>query len=246
MKVITSFVNPYIKELSKLKQKKYRDLNQLFLIEGYHLVHEAKLAKCLKTVLIVNENDRMEDVENIVVTREIICKLSQTQNPQNIIGVCSLSNDNHLKGNRFLLLDDVSDPGNLGTLIRSALGFNIDQMILGVNCVDLYNDKVIRATQGAFFKMSIIQMPLEDAILKLKKDDVYIIGTSLKNAKSLDELPKLTRYAIILGNEALGVKEELLQLTDVNVKIKMNEKLESLNVAIAGSIIMYYLGVMSD
>ncbi|HHU56061.1 MAG TPA: RNA methyltransferase [Acholeplasmataceae bacterium] len=246
MKVINSITNPYIIKLNKLKSKKYRDKVKLFLIEGYHLVSEALQAKALKQVLIIDEKNKIQGVENILVNRKIIEKLSQTQNPQNIIGVCDIKEMGEIKGSRFLLLDDVSDPGNLGTLIRTALGFNIDQIILSENSVDLYNDKVIRATQGALFKINIIYYSLPKAIQKLKNENVYIIGSSLKNAKPLRKVKSIEKYAIILGNESLGIKDEILDLTDVNVKIEINEKLESLNVAIAGAILMYYFGEEID
>ena len=196
-------------------------------------------SKALKQVLIIDEKNKIQGVENILVNRKIIEKLSQTQNPQNIIGVCDIKEMGEIKGSRFLLLDDVSDPGNLGTLIRTALGFNIDQIILSENSVDLYNDKVIRATQGALFKINIIYYSLPKAIQKLKNENVYIIGSSLKNAKPLRKVKSIEKYAIILGNESLGIKDEILDLTDVNEN-RDKWKLESLNVAIAGAILMYY------
>lgn len=246
MKVITALTNPYIKSLSKLKIKKYRESEKKFLIEGYHLVKEAQAAHRLQQVLITDEKDYLPGIENILVNRDIILKLANTKNPQNIIGICEYHFEKKISGQRFLLLDGINDPGNLGTLIRSALGFNIDQIILGDNCVDLYNDKVIRATQGAFFKINLIQKPLLEAIKILKKQNVYLIGTSLKNAQPLKTLSKVDKYAIILGNEALGISDEILNLTDINIKIEISPHLESLNVAIAGAIVMYHLGVENE
>lgn len=239
MKKITSINNEFIKELNKLHEKKERDKRQQFIIEGFHLIQEAK--RYLDLVLIVDEKDEVAGVENILVTKEIITKLSFTKTPQNIIGICHYFDENQLMGERFLILDNVQDPGNLGTLVRSALGFNIDQVIMSIDSVDMYNDKFIRATQGAVFKMRMIKRDLIKAILDLKERNVLIIGTSLKASIDLDSLSSTNKYALVLGNEANGVSDDILKLVDTSVKIRTNSLLESLNVGVAGGIILYYL-----
>ena len=239
MKQINSINNEYIKELSKLKIKKYRDEKGKFLIEGYHLVQEAK--KYLVDVLITKEEDAVEGANNILVTEDIIKKLSFSQSPQNIIGVCKMNNIQKISGCKFLILDNIQDPGNLGTLLRSALGFGIDTIIASLDTVDIYNDKVIRASQGAIFNIDYVKGDLKEIIPSLKLSGVKIIGTSLKSSVDLKEIDCSASFAVILGNEGSGVREEILNLTDINVRIEMSEKMESLNVAIAGSIIMYYL-----
>lgn len=240
MKEITSINNDYIKYLLKLKEKKYRHLEKKFIIEGYHLVNEAYQAKMLKEVLVIDDDEKFEGVSVIKVTDQIIKKLSSTITPQNIIGICDISNEKEIKGKKILLLDNINDPGNLGTLIRSSLGFGIDTIVLSEDCVDLYNEKVIRATQGAIFKINIIINDLKETIAYLQKHDIKVFGTSLESSKFLQEYKINNNYAILLGNEANGVKKELLQLTNDNIKIEIDNKLESLNVAVAGSIIMYY------
>ncbi|HKM29383.1 MAG TPA: RNA methyltransferase [Bacilli bacterium] len=239
MKKITSLTNEYVKELVKLHDKKYRDDKRKFIIEGYNLISEAKEA--LETVLIVDEKDMVAGVENILVTEEIINKIAFTKTPQKIIGICNYLEDFKLTGERFLLLDQLQDPGNVGTLVRSALGFAIDLVIFSKGSVDIYNDKFIRATQGALFKIKIITGDLPEIILELKKQEVKIIGTSLSSSVSLEAITSEKKYALILGNEANGVSKELLELTDVNVKIAINPLLESLNVGVAGGIILHYL-----
>lgn len=241
MKQITSLTNPLVKELLKLYDKNERIKQRKYLIEGYHLVKEALSAKVLDTVLIINASDYIDGVNNILVSENIINKLAKTKNPQGIIGVCLMKEINRLIGSRFILLDNVSDPGNLGTIIRTALGFNIDGVILSPGTVDVYNDKVIRSTQGALFKVPLIQMDLVEAIKALKNNGIYIIGTSLHQSIDLKQLNKPNKFGIVLGNEAQGINDSILQLTDVNVKIDINEALESLNVAIAGAIMMFYL-----
>ena len=237
---ITSLTNNTIKEIAKLKDSKNRNFEQKYIIEGYHLVKEAKLANVLETVLIIDESDQVENVENILVNDAIIKKLSSTVNPQNIIGICKMTSSN-ITGSKFLLLDNINDPGNMGTLIRTALGFNIDTIIVSNDSVDIYNDKVLRSTQGAIFNIRIVKKDIIEVINFLKMENIKIIGTTLENSKSLNQLKLNDKYAIILGNEANGVKKEILNLTDINVRIDMNTKLESLNVGVAGGIIMHYL-----
>jgi TrmH family RNA methyltransferase len=241
MKEITSINNDYIKYLLKLKEKKYRHLEKKFIIEGYHLVNEAYQAKMLKEVLVIDDDEKFEGVSVIKVTDQIIKKLSSTITPQNIIGICDISNEKEIKGKKILLLDNINDPGNLGTLIRSSLGFGIDTIVLSEDCVDLYNEKVVRATQGAIFKINIIINDLKETIAYLQKHDIKVLGTSLESSKFLQEYKVNNNYAILLGNEANGVKKELLQLTNDNTKIEIANKLESLNVAVAFSIVLYNL-----
>lgn len=240
MKEITSISNEYIKCLLKLKEKKYRHLENKFLIEGYHLVKEAYQANVLKEVLVVNSNANYEGVSVIKVNEQIIKKLSSTITPQDIIGICEIPKNKDIKGKKILLLDNINDPGNLGTLIRSSLGFGIDTIVLSEDCVDLYNEKVIRSTQGALFKINIIIDDLKKVINELKEKDIKIYGTSLESSKFLQQYNVKNNYAILLGNEAQGVKKELLELTDENIKIEIDTRLESLNVAVAGAIIMYH------
>ena len=240
MKEINSLNNEYIKYLLKLKDKKFRNQEKKFLIEGYHLVNEAYKAKILKEVLITEDKDCYKDVSKIKVNEAIIKKLSTTVNPQNILGVCEITLGKEISGTKFLLLDNINDPGNLGTLIRSSLGFSIDTIVLGMDCVDVFNEKVIRASQGSIFKINILIDDLKNVISKLKEKNIKVYGTSLEASQFLQKIDKSPEYAIILGNEANGVKKELLKMTDQNIKIEINNELESLNVAVAGSILMYY------
>lgn len=242
MKEITSLNNEYIKYLYKLKDKKNRYQEKKFLIEGFHLVEEAYKSNSLLEILTVKELSNYNGVNQIIVNQLVIEKLSSTKNPQGVIGICEIKNHDQLLGEKMLILDNINDPGNMGTLIRSSLGFDIDTIIISEDCVDIYNEKTIRATQGSFFNSNIyISNNLEETINLLKEKNIKIVGTSLQSSIDLKELKHINKYAILLGNEANGVKDKLLNLTDVNVKIEMNKKLESLNVAVAGSIIMYYL-----
>lgn len=247
IKEITSANNPYIKDLYKLKEKKYRNLNKRFIIEGFHLVKEAYLKGVLKEVLFVYENDikdiNSSNINFIKVSIDVINKLSETTNPQSIMGICEIKDVSidYQKYNKLLILDGVNDPGNLGTLIRTALGFNIDLIVCSLDTVDIYNSKSIRATQGALFALPIVYRDLNNELDIIKKNNIKIVGSSLESKTSLSEIKKIDRYAIVLGNEAKGVKESTLEKTDINIIINTNSKLESLNVSVAGAIIMYEL-----
>lgn len=245
MKRIDSVNNSYIKDLAKLKIKKYRDLEKKFLIEGYHLINEARAN--LIEVLIVDEKDYIEGVNNILVTKDIIKKLSFSTTPQPIIGVCKCFDSDVEKFNhqKILLLDNLQDPGNIGTLIRCSLGFGIDLVVLSNECVDIYNDKLLRASQGAVFKVKIIQEDLIKVINDLKKRNIKVYGTSLKNGVNLGSIETSSSYALVLGNEGNGVREEILNITNENIFIEMDKKLESLNVGVSGAIIMHYFYMKS-
>ena len=240
MKNITSVNNQYIKDLSLLKNKKNRILENKYIVEGYHLVEEAYKAGVLKEVLTTDENITF-DVPTILVTDAIISKLSSTKEPQGIIGIVEMKKPLWQSYSKYLILDDVSDPGNLGTIIRSSAALGIEAIIVSLDTVDEYNDKVLRATQGAIFKIPIFRMNLSDAISKLKKDDIKIIVTSLQNSSDLKTIKKPNKFGIILGNEAKGVHPEYLDLADEIVRIEMQNDVESLNVAMSAGIIIYYL-----
>lgn len=240
MKNISSVNNQYIKDLSLLKNKKNRIQENKYIIEGYHLVEEAYKAGVLKEILTTDENITF-DIPTILVTDAIISKLSSTKEPQGIIGIAEMKKPLWESYSKYLILDDVSDPGNLGTIIRSSAALGIEAIIVSLDTVDEYNDKVLRATQGAIFKIPIFRMNLSDAILKLKQDNVKIIATSLQNSLDLKTIKKPKKFGIILGNEAKGVHPEYLDLADEIVRIEMQNDVESLNVAMSAGIIIYYL-----
>lgn len=238
MERIKSLDNKYIKELTKLQLKKYRDERSLFLVEGDHLVKEAYSSNSLKEIVKCEDCPLDYPVKTTVVTQEVFKKLSTTVTPQKIIGVCVKGKEKAL-GNRLLLLDDIQDPGNLGTIIRSSVAFHIDTIILGSNSVDLYNDKVIRATEGMIFKQSILRKDLKELIPLLKEQNYTIYGTKVEGGTSLYDTTYPNKYALIMGNEGNGVKEEILSLCDEYLYIPMAKQVESLNVGVATSIILY-------
>lgn len=237
--MITSIHNETIKSIMKLKQKKYRDEMNLFLIEGYHLVEEARRYDCIETI-ITTLDEKFEE-STLYVSLEVMKKLAFTQTPQPIMAVCKKDNQNQniIVANRYLLLDRVQDPGNVGTIIRTALALGVNQVIMSKDCVDLYNDKVIRATQGAIFQMNICIMDLKEAIFFLQKNHVSVYGTCLKNASSIDIYPPQERMAFIMGNEGQGISQEILDICNYLIYIPIHS-IESLNVGVAAAITMYH------
>ena len=235
MKKITSVTNQYIKSLYELKKNHEKKNQGLFLVDGIDFIEMANKENLLVCVLLLNEDKRFDNVEQIIVTEQILNKLSTNKTSQNMIGVCKYKVPSEIKvNNKLLYLDGVQDPGNVGTLIRTALAFNYDGVILSEDSASLYNDKVISSTKGAIFKMNIYQGV---SLNKLKDDGFDIISTSLEKAVNYKEYTKKENFVLVLGNEGQGVKKENLLLSDVIVKIPM-DNIDSLNVAIAGGILM--------
>lgn len=237
--VYTSTDNKTIKNLKKLSIKKYRDQENLFLVEGEHLVLEAYKSGLLKTLIVKEDSCLKIDVDTMFVSDNVLKYLSELETPT-VIGVCEKIKEKDL-GTKVLILDDIQDPGNLGTIIRSAVAFNIDSIVLSSNTVDLYNSKVVRASQGMLFNINIIKRNLLDFVLELKDKEYKIYATKVNGGKSLKDVEKHENFAIIMGNEGAGVKEELLNLADQYLYIEMNKLCESLNVGVATSIILYEL-----
>lgn len=235
----SSIDNKKIKELKKLSLKKYRDLESLFLVEGEHLINEAYNSGYLKELLLEEGFDYELNIPTNYVSSNVMKYLSELDTPTKMIGVCK-KRKSEISGNKILILDDVQDPGNVGTIIRSAVAFNVDTIILSKGCADIYSSKVIRSSQGMLFKINILYTDLKDCIESLKEKDYQIIGTSLKEGKELKSIYKKDKFVIIMGNEGNGVKDELLDLCDERIYIKMNEKCESLNVGVATGIILYW------
>ena len=241
--IIESAQNQTFKRLLKLHKKKYRQQEQLFIVEGMHLVEEALKFNVVKTILlkasIPQTIAEIDELECLVLKDSLFDQLAQTPSPQPIMAICEMKQLELTQLNRLLICDEVQDPGNLGTLIRSALAFGFDGIILGEGCVDVFNEKVVRSTQGAIFKLPIIHANLEEMIPTLKRQNVRVYGTSVTRAYPLQDVVKEERMAFILGNEGNGVHPKHLTLTDHNIYIEMSPLVESLNVSIAGSIIMH-------
>ena len=238
--VYTSIDNPRIKDCKKLQSKKYRDEKNLFFVEGEHLVLEAYKAGCLETLILKEGLSYPLNVECIYVTDNILKYLSEMDTYPQVMGVCRKVSERGIAGN-VIVLDEVQDPGNLGTIIRSSVAFNIDSIIVSAHTVDVYNPKVVRASQGLIFYTNILVRDLTEEINKLKQDNYYIIGTKVTGGKKVETIEKKYKFAIIVGNEGSGMSKYLDDLCDTFAYIDMNEKCESLNVGVAASILLYEL-----
>ena len=236
--LITSLNNEHIKEIIKLKEKKYRDLSNTFLIEGRHLVLEAHREK--KIVELILEQDELFplDTNTLYVSSNVMKKLSDLSTPSNVMAVVEKLDEKPI-GEKILILDNIQDPGNLGTIIRSAVAFNFDTLVLSPKTVDLYNPKVVRSTQGMMFHINIIVREPVNFINELKNEGYKIVGTKVTNGVDIRDSKTYSHFALIIGNEGKGMSEELSELCDEYLYIKMNDQCESLNAAVAASILMY-------
>lgn len=237
---IESLENRKVKEWTKLSQKKYRDEKGLFIVEGNNLVNEAYQAGVLQELILEKGKILPIDVDTYYVTPEIIKKITALDTPCTVLGVCKKKEEKEI-GNKILVLDDINDPGNLGTIIRSACAFSVDTVILSENTVDLYNPKVVRATQGMLFNINIIRKDLENYIPLLKTSGYKIYGTDVDGGVNVKSLKEYGKICIIVGNEGNGVSDNIKRLCDKQIYINMNKKCESLNVGVATSIILYEL-----
>ena len=237
--VIESVQNEKIKYFKKLRETKYIKEYKEFIVEGEHLVEEAIKNGYALEIIILNGKDYNTNLPKVYVSDNVLKSLSLLKTPQYVMALCKIKNNNEIKGSRLLLLDNVSDPGNLGTIIRSSVAFGVDTIILSEDSVNLYNDKVVRSSEGMIFNTNIITMNLDSAIKKIKNMGIKIYGTDLKGSKYLNEVGIPSSYALVLGNEGMGIKKEILDLCDENIKIEMSNNCESLNVGVAASIILY-------
>lgn len=238
---ITSINNEYIKEISKLNEKKYRDKLNKYLIEGLHLVTEALKYDIIDTIIIREDFSYETNIKHIIVSNEVMKKLSDNPSIPKIMAVVN-KKESTISGNKILLLDRLQDPGNLGTIIRSAVAFNFDTIILSNDTVDLYNSKVLRSTQGMLFNINILRQDLTNVINELKNNNYTIYGTKVDNGNDVKEINNTNKFALIIGNEGTGISDNILKQCDKYLYIKMNNNCESLNAGVAASILMYEMG----
>ncbi len=238
--MITSVRNDLVKYYVKLMtSKKERDKEGLFVVEGEHLVEEAIKANVVEEVMISDlKYENQFNVNYKYISNEVMNKICDTKTPQGVIALCRQQEAVIKNFNRLILLDNIQDPGNLGTIIRTSDAFNFDGIIVNLSTVDIYNPKVIRSTQGAIFRKPIIKVDLKSYFSVLRNNNVLIYGTSLFG-EPLSNIESSEKMAFILGNEGNGVSKELLDVTDKNIYIEMNGMSESLNVGVASAIIMY-------
>lgn len=229
--MITSLKNQTVKELIALRTAKSRKETKTFLVEGEHLVREAKLNNRL-----IKAYTTSVSLEGELVSVDVMNKICSTSTAVRQIGVCSLDEKSEIT-DKVLILDGIQDPGNLGTLLRSAKAFDFNTIFLSDGTCDIYNDKVIRSSQGAIFKLNFIRGNKIDFINNLSKTH-KVYNTNVRNGVDIKKASLPSKVSLILGNEGYGVSDEINALDLESLYINMSN-MESLNVGVAGSILMY-------
>ncbi|MBA2173383.1 RNA methyltransferase [Halobacillus locisalis] len=242
--MITSIQNNKVKEWKKLHKRKYRNQEQAFLVEGFHLVEEVIKSDFLVKELIVREGVEIQsdaDIPTTEVSGQVFDAIAETETPQGIAAVVEQRSFDYEPGRWTLIVDAVQDPGNLGTMIRTADAAGFDHVILGKGTVDPYNDKVIRATQGSLFHIPIFQGDIQDYVGKLQEKGTHVWASTLSDASPYKNLNVPEKVALIVGNEGQGIDDSVAALADERVYIPIYGQAESLNVAIASAVLMYHL-----
>lgn len=234
---ITSKTNPKIKYLCSLKTTKGRNEHKQFLCEGKKALEMALKSGLVKEVYTLEKLSLPKYIDQYIVTPEIMKKISSSVSPEGIVFISDFIKQKENFGNKIVYLDGVSDPGNMGTIIRTALALGFDAVCYSKGSVSPYNEKVVAASKGSIFSIPILETELH--ILKLKYQ--VIVSALQDNSVELKNIKPNKNFVLVLGNESHGVKEETLALADVVCKIPI-EGIDSLNVAIAGAIMMFELG----
>jgi len=251
---ITSKDNETIKHVRKLKEKKYRDEYGEYIIEGIRLINEAIEEKAkIKTILVcdncnkidkINQNSMYEVAKQncLYVDEKVFNAITDVQNPQGILAVVEKkSTEKEIDYNEevIVVLDDIQDPGNIGTILRTLDSIGISQVVISQKSGDVYNAKVVRSTMGAIFRINIIESEnLLETLRTIKKHKFKVVSTSLDTDKSMYDID-YKKVAIVVGNEANGVAKEIQEMSDEKIKIPMLGKTESLNVSVATGIVLY-------
>ena len=251
---VTGLQNPVVKAAAELKQKKYRTQNGLYLAEGLRTAEEAVAYKAVETLFYVATDDErtmhlLEDaaaqnIKLVCVSENVMKKIADTETPQGIIAVCKMRQpklENLLaRGKMLLVLDRVGDPGNIGTMLRTADAAGIGGLVLLKGCADIYAPKTVRSSMGSLFHIPVLSGVSEQEFVSAAKKAGYdLLVTCLDGADNLYKADLSGRIAFVMGNEAGGVSETLLEKADKRVYIPMAGRAESLNVAMAAGIVMF-------
>ena len=250
--VISSKDNELIKYLKKLKEKKYRDEYGQYIVEGKKMLDEAFSENASIKKVVISETYSKENNLSImekkiassnmsIISDKLFKEVSNVVTNQGIIAIIEKNLDIPIDYNErfYLILDNIQDPGNMGTIIRTADSLNIKQLIVSNGCVEVYNPKVIRSTMGAIFRVNIIEVAdLMQTITEMKEKGIKVYATDLNTDKTIYSVD-YENAAVIIGNEANGVEEQIKNIATDKIKIPMIGKTESLNAAVATSIILY-------
>ena len=254
MQIITSKDNEIIKNVRKLKEKKYRDLNNQYIVEGVKMIREAILEDAKIKLIVVCEDNansgaidkkflyEIAKYECIYVSKKVFDLISDVQTPQGMLAVIEKENSEDkidFTEDVIVVLDGIQDPGNLGTILRTIDSVGLKQVIVSKETADSYNPKVVRSTMGAIFRVKVIESNnLLDTLKNMKKHKYKIMATSLETDNSIYDVD-YNKKVIVIGNEANGVEKEILEYADEKIKIPMLGKTESLNASVATAVILY-------
>ena len=254
MQVISSKDNEFVKHVKKLKDKKYRDVNKEFIIEGIKLIKEAIEEKANIKQIVICDNCQNTDIipkdlmyeiakyECVYVTENIFKTISDVNTPQGILAIIGrgyAEKEIDYTQDIIVALDDIQDPGNLGTILRTVDSIGLNQILVSKGTADSYNPKVVRSTMGAIFRVKIIECEdLEKTLKEVKKHKYELLVTSLQTENSIYDID-YNKKVIVIGNEANGVEQRIQDMADEKVKIPMFGKTESLNASVATGIILY-------
>lgn len=246
---IESKNNNLFKEIKKLKEKKHRIKSNKYLIEGLRFVEEAIKSKVSIDSIIFTESFKEknpelflkinENIKLIQMNEALLKQLCSTENPQGIVGVINMQNKELKSGELVVLVDKVQDPGNMGTIIRTAHAAGAAGIVMTKGTVDIYNDKTLRSTMGSIFYIPIVEDDSLDFVKSLKKEGYKLVVSSLQGKNNFFEENLQGKVIIAVGNEGNGVSDEVYDIADIKVKIPMPGEAESLNVAVATSIMIY-------
>ncbi|WP_186576206.1 TrmH family RNA methyltransferase [Aquibacillus kalidii] len=244
--MITSVQNAKVKHWNKLKKRKEREASQQFFIEGHHLVQEAFQSDWhVQEVILEEGTDRPDWLHSSAtityVSDNVFKSITDTRTPQGIAAIVGMQKPTWVDFKKILLIDAIQDPGNLGTIIRTADAAGFEGVVLGEGTVDLYNDKVIRATQGSIFHIAIFHNNLLDFVPTLKTEGYQVWASTLEGAVPFHQVAIPEKVALILGNEGSGIEESLVEYSSERVNIPIYGQAESLNVSVAAGVLIYYV-----
>ncbi|GIW23109.1 MAG: RNA methyltransferase [Candidatus Sericytochromatia bacterium] len=239
MNRITSKDNKLIKLAIKLKEKKYRDKKNLFVIEGEKLLNEA--IKSNIEIKYIFSTKEIENKNYYLIDNNLMSYICNTDNPSPIFAIAEKINkdfNNLFKNNIILILDKIKDPGNLGTIIRTSEAFNVDTILLTKESVDIYNPKVVRSAMGSLFRINIHYIENLNILNELDRNNFSIFLTTPYSKQNYYDIDyKNRKIVLVIGNESKGLPLEILNNYQ-SIKIPMSKNIESLNVSVATSIIL--------
>ena len=233
LKVITSRNNERVKFACSLKESSNRKKYQMFLAETFKSLEMALKNDAVVEVFALQYLDIPENIPQNIVNEDVLKKISNNVNPEGVVFIAKMKEIKVNDPKKILFLDEINDPGNMGTLLRTALAFDYDLVVTSENCVSIYNEKVVNASKGAIFQIPVVK----DKLKSFKGTHQILVTNLSKNAMPLDEIKVPEKFVLVLGNESHGVSKDIRQLADQEIIIPI-KNIDSLNVAVAGGILM--------